>query len=45
LIPLFAQKHKGTYEYRFINVPQAQASLDLVRDCAALDCAVVAIQP
>ena len=35
---------KGTYEYHFINVPQAQSSLDLVRDCAALDCAVVAIQ-
>jgi hypothetical protein len=35
---------KGTYEYHFINVPQASATFDLARDCAALDCAVVAIQ-
>jgi hypothetical protein len=35
---------KDTYEYHYINVPQASSTLDLTRDCAALDCAVVAIQ-
>jgi hypothetical protein len=35
---------KGTYEYHFINVPQASSSLDLVRDCAALDCVALAVQ-
>src|SRR5262245_3306266 len=35
---------KGTYEYHYINVSNAFTTLDLVRDCSALDCAVVAIQ-
>lgn len=35
---------KGTYEYHYVNVPQAAMTLDLARDCAALDCAIVAIQ-
>ena len=35
---------KGTYEYHFINVPQGETDVDLARDCAALDCAVIAIQ-
>jgi nuclease S1 len=35
---------KGTYEYHYINVSNAFTTLDLVRDCAALDCAVAAIQ-
>jgi S1/P1 Nuclease len=35
---------KGTYEYHYINVPQGSTTLDLTRDCAALDCAVVGIQ-
>jgi hypothetical protein len=35
---------KGTYEYHYINVPKAFTTLDLVRDCAALDCAVIGIQ-
>jgi hypothetical protein len=35
---------KGTYEYHFINVSNAFTTLDLARDCAALDCAVVGIQ-
>ena len=32
------------YEYHFINVPTAASELSLARDCAALDCALVAIQ-
>jgi hypothetical protein len=35
---------KGTYEYHFINVSSEFTTLDLARDCASLDCAVVAIQ-
>ena len=35
---------KGTYEYQFINVSNMFTTLDLARDCAALDCAVVGIQ-
>jgi len=35
---------KGTYEYHYINVPAGSTALDLHRDCAALDCAVVGIQ-
>ena len=35
---------KGTYEYHFINVPAAAASLDVARDCGRLDCALAGIQ-
>src|SRR5262245_4504213 len=35
---------KDTYEYHFINVPKGATSLDLARDCAALDCVLVGIQ-
>lgn len=35
---------KGTYEYHYINVSNMVTTLDLARDCAALDCAVVGIQ-
>jgi hypothetical protein len=36
--------HLDTYEYHFINVPKAAPELLLARDCAALDCVLVAIQ-
>ena len=36
--------HLSTYEYHFINVPQAASTLVVARDCAALDCVLVAIQ-
>jgi hypothetical protein len=36
--------HLSTYEYHFINVPQAASTLEVARDCAALDCVLVAIQ-
>lgn len=35
---------KGTYEYHYINVSSEFTTLDLARDCASLDCLVVAIQ-
>jgi hypothetical protein len=35
---------KDTYEFHFINVPRGATTLDLVRDCAALDCVLVGIQ-
>jgi hypothetical protein len=35
---------KGTYEYHYVNLPAGSTAFDLDRDCAALDCAVVAIQ-
>jgi hypothetical protein len=35
---------KGTYEYHYINVASGSIAFDLGRDCAALDCALVAIQ-
>jgi hypothetical protein len=35
---------KGTYEYHFINVSNQFTTLDLARDCAALDCAIAVIQ-
>jgi hypothetical protein len=35
---------KDTYEYHFINTPQAAAGFDLLRDCGNLDCALIGIQ-
>jgi hypothetical protein len=35
---------KDTYEYHFINTPQAAPGFDLLRDCGMLDCALVGIQ-
>jgi nuclease S1 len=36
--------HKGTYEQHFINVPDEALTVDLVRDCAALNCIATGIQ-
>ena len=36
--------HKGSYEEHFINVPKSEDSVDLARDCAALNCVATAIQ-
>lgn len=36
--------HKGTYEEHFINVPDAALTVDLLRDCAALNCIATGIQ-
>lgn len=36
--------HKATYEYHYINVPKAETTFSINRDCGAMDCAVVAIQ-
>lgn len=35
---------KGTYEQHFINVPDEALTVDLVRDCAALNCIATGIQ-
>ncbi len=35
---------RNTYENHFINVPDDATSIDLARDCGALDCIVVAVQ-
>ena len=35
---------KDTYEYHFINTPQATPGFDLARDCGNLDCALAGIQ-
>lgn len=35
---------KGTYEHHFINVPNDANSIDLQRDCAALNCIAVGLQ-
>lgn len=35
---------RGSYDNHFINVPKGSRSLDLARDCAALDCILAAIQ-
>ena len=35
---------KGTYEYHFLDVPAAAASLDPARDCGRLDCVLAGIQ-
>ena len=35
---------KGTYEQHFINVPDDALTVDLVRDCAALNCIATGIQ-
>lgn len=37
-------KYVGSYENHFINISKNQNSLDLARDCAALDCIAVGIQ-
>lgn len=36
--------HKGTYEQHFINVPDGALTVDLNRDCAALNCIATGIQ-
>ena len=36
--------HKGTYEQHFINVPDEALTVDLLRDCAALNCIAIGIQ-
>ena len=36
--------HKGTYEQHFINVPDEALTVDLLRDCAALNCIATGIQ-
>ncbi|MDB2542847.1 S1/P1 nuclease [Pseudomonadales bacterium] len=36
--------HKSSYEEHFINVPKSEDSVDLARDCAALNCVATAIQ-
>lgn len=36
--------HKGTYEQHFINVPDEAFTVDLLRDCAALNCLATGIQ-
>lgn len=36
--------HKGTYEQHFINVPDDALTVDLLRDCAALNCIATGIQ-
>lgn len=35
---------RSTYEHHFINVPADAQTIDLARDCAALNCTVVGIQ-
>jgi hypothetical protein len=35
---------KGTYEHHFINVPDDAMTIDLHRDCAALNCTATAVQ-
>jgi hypothetical protein len=37
-------KYLGSYESHFINIAEDQSSLDVARDCAALDCIAVGIQ-
>ena len=36
--------HKGTYEQHFINVPDGALTVDLLRDCPALNCLATGIQ-
>ncbi len=36
--------HKGSYEAHFLNVPANASTIDLHRDCPALDCIVVGIE-
>ena len=36
--------HKGTYEQHFINVPDQALTVDLLRDCPALNCIATGIQ-
>ena len=36
--------YKGTYEQHFLDVPKDAKSIDLARDCAAMDCVAVGIQ-
>ena len=36
--------HKGTYEQHFINVPDDALTVDLLRDCAALNCIATGVQ-
>jgi len=36
--------HKGTYEQHFINVPDEALTVDLLRDCPALNCIATGIQ-
>ncbi|MGV0034138.1 MAG: S1/P1 nuclease [Candidatus Azotimanducaceae bacterium WSBS_2022_MAG_OTU7] len=36
--------HKGSYEQHFINVPDEALTVDLLRDCAALNCIATGIQ-
>lgn len=36
--------YRGSYESHFINVPVEAPSLDIARDCAALDCILAGIQ-
>jgi len=36
--------HKGSYEEHFINVPRSADTVDLARDCEALNCVATAIQ-
>lgn len=36
--------YKGTYEQHYLNVPRDAKSIDLARDCAALDCIAVGVQ-
>lgn len=35
---------RGSYENHFINIPQTSDTIDLQRDCVALDCILAAIQ-
>lgn len=35
---------EGTYEHHFINVPDDAQTVDLARDCAAINCTVVGVQ-
>jgi hypothetical protein len=36
--------YKGSYEQHFINVPSDANTVDMARDCTALDCIIVGIQ-
>ena len=36
--------YRGTRQYHFLNAPKAAPSIDLARDCDALDCVPVAVQ-
>ena len=36
--------YRGTRQYHFLNAPKAAPSIDLARDCDALDCVTVGVQ-